>query len=101
MSNTWRYGIQPSTTLCASGVPSGGTSASRNASPSDSRMSGSKVSRASRAPMLGSVPIGLTRISPSPRNASAIATAQTSALRTSVTVLAHACTSWANALTAC
>src|SRR5918994_1536818 len=39
-----------------------------------------KAARASRPPIIGTLPIGLARISPSPRNASATATTQISAL---------------------
>ena len=47
---------------------------------------GAKVSRASRAPMDAMVVIGLTRISPAPRNNSAHATAQTSARLARITM---------------
>ena len=69
--NTLAYGSQPSTWPSAS---------SRYASPSVSSKSGANVSRASRAPRDGISPIGLARIAPSPRHASAQATTQTSAL---------------------
>src|SRR5271169_245529 len=67
--NTLAYGSQPSTWPSAS---------SRYASPSVSSRSGANVSRASRAPRDGITPIGLARIAPSPRHASAQATTQTS-----------------------
>ena len=61
MSKTVRYGIQPSTTL--GGRPPSGRVVGRRsmASPSVSSRSGSKVARASRAPSIGMVPIGLAQ----------------------------------------
>jgi hypothetical protein len=72
--NTSRNGTQPSTTRLPSSP-----GASIVASPSVSSRSGSNVSCASRAPSDGMTPIGLARIAPSPRQASAQATTQTSA----------------------
>ncbi len=69
-SNTARYGNQPSTMSPSSSI----------ASPSLSSRSGANVARASRAPSDGITPIGLARISPSPRQASAHAATHTSAL---------------------
>ena len=54
----------------------------RRASPSVMARSGSKVARARRPPIIGMVPIGLARISPSPRKHSAMATTHTSARST-------------------
>src|SRR6266550_2170666 len=49
-----------------------------NASPSVTTSAGSNVAFARRPPIVGSVPIGLARISPLPRKHSARATAHTS-----------------------
>ena len=65
--------------LGASSAPTGASSATSSASPSVMTRSGSKVARARRPPIIGMVPIGLARISPSPRKHSATATTQTSA----------------------
>ena len=54
------------------------------ASPSVITRSGSKVARARRPPIIGMVPMGLARISPSPRKHSATATTHTSARVTRV-----------------
>ena len=80
MSNTARKGTQPSAGP-SGGSPTAQQPATNVASPSDSSRSGANVARASRAPMAGMVPNGLATISPSPRHASAHATAHTSALR--------------------
>src|SRR5215472_18745125 len=84
MSNTVRKGTQPSA------GPSGGSPTAQQpvtnvASPSDSSRSGANVARASRAPTVGMTPKELATTSPSPRHASAQATAQTSALVASLT----------------
>ena len=80
--NIRRYGLKCSTTL-----PLGHSNASSlaisRASPSVMARSGSKVARARRPPIIGMVPMGLARISPSPRKHSAIATTHTSARSTS------------------
>jgi hypothetical protein len=76
VSKTRPNGIQPSMAPVA---PIAGVSASSRASPSVSRMSGEKVSRASRAPIDTIVVIGLTMISPASRNNSAQAMTHTSA----------------------
>src|SRR5215467_13810018 len=73
-----RYGSQPSIT--SGWPPIAHVPWPSSASPSVSSRSGSNVALASRAPMAGIRPIGLARISPSPRQASAHATAHTSAL---------------------
>ena len=70
----------------------------RAASPSVMHRSGSNVARASRPPIIGIVPMGLARISPSPRKHSATATTHTSARVTctpvvSLVVAAHAAAS--------
>jgi hypothetical protein len=70
--------------MTSDGTPTGGTLPIKVATPSLSRSPGSKDSFASRAAIVGKVPIGLTRISPSPRKASAIATAQYSCLATAL-----------------
>jgi len=70
MVNTLAYGSQPSMRSPES---------TRYASPSVSSKPGSNVSRASRAPRVGISPIGLARMAPSPRHASAQATTHTSA----------------------
>ena len=64
---------------------SGSGPPSCTASPSVYTRSGSNVSAARRAPSVGITPIGLARISPSPRQASAHATTQTSTRDTAVT----------------
>ena len=92
-SSTSRNGIQPSTTSWV--TPSGGAPCRIRDSPSVIISSGLEVSFASRAPRLGSRPIGLPMISPSSAKQSAMATAQYSARVT----VAHAC-SFANAATA-
>ena len=80
MSNVRPKGAHASTTLGTSaGAPTGIGSPSCSASPSVMTRSGSNVSTASRAPIVGIVPIGLARTAPSPRHASAHATAHTSA----------------------
>ncbi len=84
VSKTRPNGIQPS---IAPDAPIAGVSASSRASPSVSRMSGEKVSRASRAPIDTMFAIGLTMISPASRNSSAHATAHTSARVTDITSL--------------
>ena len=76
--NIWRYGLKCSTTL-PSGHAVASSLAMRRASPSVIARSGSKVARARRPPIIGMVPIGLQRISPSPRKHSAMATTHTSA----------------------
>lgn len=73
----WRNGSQPST--LPGPAPMAGVSPISIASPSVSSRPGEKVSRARRAPMAGTVPIGAARISPAPRHASAQATTQYSA----------------------
>src|SRR5947208_10294582 len=78
-SNIARYGFHDSTTLGAPSSPTGSVFATSSASPSVMTRSGSKAARASRPPIMGTLPIGLARISPSPRNASATATTQISA----------------------
>jgi hypothetical protein len=52
--------------------------ATKLAMPSESMRSGAKVALAKRAPIDGMTPMGLAKISPSPRHASAQATAQSS-----------------------
>jgi hypothetical protein len=59
--------------------PGGSGLAAKPPNPSVITRSGSKVSRASRPPIIGMMPMGLQSRSPSPRNASATATQQTSA----------------------
>src|SRR5262249_5356565 len=88
-SNMARYGFQDSTTLGASSSPTGSTLPTRSASPSVTTRSGSKVARARRPPIIGTFPIGLARISRSPRNTSATATTQTSARVASVTAVSQ------------
>ncbi len=78
-SNIARYGLYPATTFSGLSTPTGMMFSTSNASPSVMTSSGATVALARRPPIIGSVPIGLARISPSPRNASATATAQTSA----------------------
>src|SRR5438270_6838437 len=78
-SNIARYGFHDSTTLGAPSSPTGSVFPTSSASPSVMTRSGSKAARASRPPIMGTLPIGLARISPSPRNASATATTQISA----------------------
>src|SRR6266849_1951862 len=73
-----RYGSQPSMT--SGWAPIAQVPWPSSASPSVSSRPGSKVALASRAPIAGIRPIGLARISPSPRQASAQAIAHTSAL---------------------
>src|SRR6266540_7059274 len=79
-SNILPNGSHASTTFGASGgAPAAIGVASWRASPSVYTRSGSNVSAASRAPSIGISPMGLARISPSPRHASAHATTQISA----------------------
>src|SRR2546430_5810065 len=78
-SNMARYGFHDSTTLGAPSSPTGSVFPTSSASPSVMTRSGSKAALASRPPIIGTLPIGLARISPSPRNASATATTQISA----------------------
>src|SRR4029450_856396 len=79
-----RWGGHDSTSLGASSTPTGSVFPTSSASPSVITRSGSKAARASRPPIVGTLPIGLARISPSPRNASATATTQISARVASV-----------------
>src|SRR4051794_3506882 len=79
MSNICRYGFHDSIVLASSVAPTGYGPPIRSASPSVITRSGSKLARASRPPIIGTLPIGLARISPSPRKHSAIATTQYSA----------------------
>ena len=81
MSNICRYGHPRLDDLRASAVDADRQRArdQLSASPSVMTRSGSKVSAARRPPIVGIVPIGLARISPSPRHASAHATTHTSA----------------------
>src|SRR5918995_4152140 len=83
-SNIARYGFHDSTTFAASSTPTGRSFATSSASPSVITRSGSNDARASRPPIMGMLPIGLARISPSPRKASATATTQISALVASI-----------------
>src|SRR5262245_8400586 len=83
-SNIARYGFHDSITAGAWSTPTGNTSATSSASPSVMTRSGSNVARARRPPIIGTLPIGLARISPSPRKTSATATTQTSARVASV-----------------
>src|SRR2546421_3130676 len=83
-SNIARYGFHDSTTLASLSSPTASVFATSSASPSVMTRSGSKATRASRPPIMGTLPIGLARISPSPRNASATATTQISARVASV-----------------
>src|SRR5215510_3017261 len=77
-SNIDRYGFQYSITRSPGGT-SARSLAISVASPSVMHRSGSKLARASRPPIIGMVPMGLARISPSPRKHSAMATQPTSA----------------------
>ncbi len=79
MSNICRYGFHDSIVLTSSVAPTGYGPAMSSASPSVITRSGSKLARARRPPIIGTLPIGLARISPSPRKHSAIATTQYSA----------------------
>src|SRR6516165_5913027 len=70
-------------------APRGRSSATKNASPSDTSRSGSNEARANRAASMGIVPIPEAKISPSPRHASAQATTQMSARAGVVPVIAR------------
>src|ERR687898_3477529 len=88
-SNIARYGFHDSTNLAALSTPTGSSFATSSASPSVITRSGSNDARASRPPIIGTLPIGLARISPSPRKASATATTQISARVASVMLVSQ------------
>ena len=92
MSNIERYGFHAPTTFSGASTPTGMMFSTSSASPSVITSSGSNVALASRPPIIGSVPIGLARISPSSRKHSASATAQTSARVGATDPRAHAAT---------
>ena len=73
-------------TFSPGATPTGIVLATNEATVSVIIRSGSNVARAKRPPMIGTVPIGLHKISPSPRKASAMATQQISSIITSLIV---------------